>query len=112
MTEMLSVTFPVQLISIGDMDIEFDVTATELELLTAAEDAGEEFCDAESLKELYDKVYKAAFDEIANYIYDNQYVIDTYLGGKYDFEKARKYALSAYSISIGYPSVEEEYSYD
>ena len=77
-------------------------------MLAAAEDAGEEFCDAEALKELYGRVYEATYDEIANYIYDDQFVIDTYLGGKYDFEQARKYALSAYSISIGYPSVEEE----
>lgn len=107
MSEMLSVTFPVSLTPSGDMDIEVEVTLEELELLVAAEDAGEEFCSAESLKELYDKVYEATFDEIANYVYDDQYVIDTHLGGKYDFEQARRYALSVYDISIGYPSVEE-----
>jgi hypothetical protein len=105
---MIEASFPVSLFPSGDMDIEVEVTAAELELLAAAEDAGEEFCDAEALKELYGRVYEATYDEIANYIYDDQFVIDTYLGGKYDFEQARKYALSAYSISIGYPSVEEE----
>lgn len=108
MSETLSVTFPVSLTPSGDMDIEVEVTPEELELLAAAEDAGEEFCDAESLKELYGRVYEATFDEIANYVYDDQYVIDTYLGGKYDFEQARKYALSVYDISIGYPSEECE----
>ena len=108
MSDVLSVTFPVSLTPSGDMDIEVEVTPEELELLVAAEDAGEELCDAQSLKELYGRVYEATFDEIANYIYDNQYVIDTYLGGKYDFEQARRYALSVYDISIGYPSVEEE----
>ena len=44
----------------------------------------------------------------SDYYDDELYVIDTYLGGKYDFEQARKYALSAYSISIGYPSKERE----
>lgn len=105
---MVEASFPVSLLPSGDMDIEVEVTAAELELLAAAEDAGEEFCDAEALAELYGRVYEATYDEIANYIYDDQFVIDTYLGGKYDFEQARKYALSAYSISIGYPSVEEE----
>lgn len=105
---MAEASFPVSLFPGGDMDIAIEVTATEIELLIEAEDAGEEFCDAESLKDLYSRVYEATFDEIANYIYDDQYVVDTYLGGRYDFEQARRYALSAYDVSIGYPSIEEE----
>ena len=104
---MISVTFPISLIPSGDMDIPFDLTQEEYDLLLVAEESGEEFCDVISVQELYDRVLNATYDEIANAIYDNQYLIDTYLDGKYNFEKAREYALSAYSIDIGYPSIEE-----
>ena len=107
MCETLSVTFPVSLTPSGDMYICFDLTKEEFDQLIEAEESGEEFCEVDSLQELYNKILDVTYDEIANYIYDNQNVIDTYLGGKYDFVQARRYALSAYDISIGYPSIEE-----
>ena len=108
MSEMLSVTFPVYIAPTGEMDVCIDLTQEDLEQLIEAEESGESFSEIEALHELYNNVLDAAYDEIANYIFDNQYVIDTYLGGKYDFNQARKYAMSAYEISIDYPMMEED----
>ena len=107
MSEKISVNFPV-LSPHGDMEFSFDLTEKELDQLQEAEESEEAFCDIESLQELYTRVLDAAYDEIANYIYDNDDIINTHLGGTYDFAKAREYAVENYDIEIDYPIVEED----
>lgn len=102
--------FPVNIFNGGYIEVDYDLTDEEYELLMSykqkyddLEDDSEEFEDAEELSELYEKIQESAFDEMANSLFDNPDLVPEELEDGFDFEEAREYITDNFDITIGYP---------
>ena len=68
----------------------------------------EEFEDCEKLSALYARVKNDAYDEMANGVYDDDFLIAEFCAGRYDFDTMRTKIEENFDITVEWPEIEED----
>lgn len=99
---MIECTFPVTIYPSGDTETVISVSKKDYKAMLRYRDE-EDFCDCKALSKLYEKVYNAVLDELAEGTADDQSFITENLDDNYDYNKARTYLKDHYDIAVEYP---------
>ena len=103
---MKDVCFTVEIGSYNEIDVEVEVTEEEYPVLCRfAEEMSVDFSDCEELADLYRRVCDAAYDEMANSVYDDPGFIEENLDGEYDFDAAREFMEENYELTPQWPEM-------
>ncbi len=103
---MKDVCFTVEIGRYNEIDVEVEVSEEEYPILCrCADEMSVEFSDCEELADLYRRVRDAAYDEMANGVYDDRRFIDENLGGEYDFDIAREFIEENYTVTPQWPDL-------
>lgn len=112
MNKTIDVTFAVSISPCGDIDTTVELTRKEYNRLKKAiaenEETFEDFCDMESVADIYQKVCDSAYDDMANGLYDNKEYIQEHFNGEYVFETVLNHVKENFDIVCEFPELEDD----